>query len=54
MADIDKIIELLEKEYPVVRCTLDYTDPVHLLVATQLSAQCTDERVNKTTPELFA
>ena len=53
MTDINKIIELLEKQYPAVRCTLDYTSPVHLLVATQLSAQCTDERVNKTTPELF-
>jgi endonuclease III len=39
--------------YPEARCSLDYTSPLELLVATILSAQCTDERVNKVTPELF-
>ena len=48
-----KIIELLEAEYGRVVCTLDYVNPLHLLVSTQLSAQCTDERVNMVTPALF-
>ncbi|MFZ5979851.1 MAG: endonuclease III [Candidatus Zixiibacteriota bacterium] len=47
------IIRLLQKHYPRARCTLNF-DTVHqLLVATILSAQCTDERVNKVTPDLF-
>lgn len=49
-----EIIKLLKREYPDVRCFLDYATPFQLLVATILSAQCTDERVNKTTPALFA
>ncbi len=44
----------LEALYPDVRCTLDYENPLHLLVMTSLAAQCTDERVNQVTPELFA
>lgn len=48
-----KIIELLEKEYPVAECTLNYSDPFHLLVATRLAAQCTDARVNTVAPALF-
>ena len=53
MIDIYNIIKLLEKEYPIVRCTLDFVNPLQLLISTQLAAQCTDERVNKTTPQLF-
>ena len=48
--------EVLAEEYPgdaVALCELDHHDPFELLVATILSAQCTDERVNMTTPELF-
>jgi len=48
-----KVIELLEKEYPQAKIALKYKDPLELLVATILSAQCTDERVNKVTPILF-
>ncbi len=46
-------VEALEKEYPEAICSLDYEDPLQLLIATRLSAQCTDERVNKVTPALF-
>ena len=48
-----KIIELLEKEYPKSRIALNYSNPLELLVATILSAQCTDERVNRVTKSLF-
>ncbi len=48
------LLARLTKLYPDATCTLDYETPVQLLVATILSAQCTDERVNKVTPELFA
>ena len=44
----------LAQEYPDARCALDYESPLQLLIATVLSAQCTDERVNSVTPELFA
>ena len=44
---------LLTKNYPNVRCELDYANAFQLLVATVLSAQCTDKRVNQTTPALF-
>ena len=47
------IIRLLRREYPEARCTLDYSNPLELLVATILSAQCTDERVNLVTADLF-
>ncbi|MFN3925805.1 MAG: endonuclease III [Pseudanabaenaceae cyanobacterium] len=43
----------LKRLYPDAKCSLDYGTPVQLLVATILSAQCTDERVNMVTPELF-
>lgn len=46
-------IELLKKEYPEVKCALTYTLPHELLIATRLSAQCTDKRVNMVTPALF-
>lgn len=48
-----KVISLLEKEYPRSRIALTYNNPLELLVATILSAQCTDERVNKVTQTLF-
>ena len=51
---LNRIIELLEIEYPDAICSLVAKDPFHLLVATRLSAQCTDARVNLITPELFA
>ena len=47
------IIELLKTEYPAVKCALTYKKPHELLIATRLSAQCTDVRVNKVTPALF-
>ncbi len=47
------IFNLLKKNYPDAKCTLDYKNPLQLLVATILSAQCTDARVNKITPALF-
>ena len=49
-----EIIEKLKKAYPDAKCSLDFTTPFEMLVAVSLSAQCTDERVNKTTPALFA
>jgi endonuclease III len=48
------VIERLKDEYPEARCALLHADPYQLLVATILSAQSTDEMVNKTTPALFA
>jgi len=48
-----KVIELLEKEHPDAKIALHYTNPLELLVATILSAQCTDERVNLVTKTLF-
>jgi len=48
-----EILSILEKLYPDATCSLDYESIVQLLVATILSAQCTDERVNKVTPALF-
>ncbi len=53
MARTKEIISLLKKYYPDAKCSLDFKNPFELLVATVLSAQCTDERVNKVTPELF-
>jgi endonuclease-3 len=52
-AKILKIIGLLEQEYPKAKIALNYTNPLELLVATVLSAQCTDERVNIVTRILF-
>jgi endonuclease-3 len=49
-----KIIARLRREFPEARCALDHTSPLQLLVATILSAQCTDARVNMVTPALFA
>lgn len=47
-------VEALEKLYPEAICSLEYSDPFQLLIATRLSAQCTDKRVNMVTPDLFA
>jgi endonuclease-3 len=48
-----RVVEALEREYPEAVCALVHADPYQLLVATILSAQCTDARVNMVTPELF-
>lgn len=48
-----QIIKLLSEKYPSPKCALDHKTPWELLVATILSAQCTDKRVNMITPELF-
>jgi endonuclease III len=48
-----EILTRLKRLYPDATCSLTYNTPVQLLVATILSAQCTDERVNKVTPALF-
>lgn len=48
-----KTIDALKKEYPEVKCALTYEKPHELLIATRLSAQCTDVRVNMVTPKLF-
>lgn len=49
-----RIIARLKREFPAAQCALDHTSPLELLVATILSAQCTDARVNLVTPALFA
>jgi len=49
-----RAVEELKKIYPDALCSLEYESPFQLLVATRLSAQCTDARVNMVTPELFA
>lgn len=51
--DAVKIIEILKETYPDAKCSLDFTSPFEMMVSVMLSAQCTDERVNKTTPDLF-
>ena len=51
--DAVKLVEDLRKAYPDATCSLDFETPFQLVVAVMLSAQCTDERVNKTTPALF-
>ena len=48
-----QIVKELIKMYPDAKCSLDFTTPFEMLVAVCLSAQCTDERVNKTTPSIF-
>ena len=51
--DINKFVQILKTTYPDATCSLDFSTPFQLVVAVMLSAQCTDERVNKTTPKLF-
>ena len=53
MKDIPKILHILDQTYPKAKCSLDFNNPLELLVATVLSAQCTDERVNQVTKSLF-
>ena len=48
-----ELIEILKKSYPDAKCSLNFDSPFQLAIAVMLSAQCTDERVNKTTPVLF-
>ncbi|HVO35421.1 MAG TPA: endonuclease III, partial [Gemmatimonadales bacterium] len=50
---IGEILRRLERSYPDAKCSLDHKDPLQLLVATILSAQCTDARVNLVTKDLF-
>lgn len=52
--DIIEMLEILKKTYPDAKCSLDFNTPFEMLIAVILSAQCTDERVNKTTPNIFA
>ena len=52
--DAEKIIKTLIDFYPDAKCSLDFETPFQILVAVVLSAQCTDERVNKTTPAIFS
>lgn len=51
--EINKVLEILRDLYPDARAELDFTNPFELLIATILSAQCTDVQVNKTTSKLF-
>jgi endonuclease-3 len=53
MKDIPEILRILDRMYPKAKCSLDFKNPLELLVATVLSAQCTDERVNQVTKNLF-
>ena len=53
MKDINKILDVLEELYPDAQCELNYTTPFELLIATMLSAQCTDVRVNKVTESTY-
>jgi endonuclease-3 len=50
---VDFIIKALEEKYPQAKCSLEAASPLNLLIATRLSAQCTDSRVNMVTPALF-
>ncbi len=52
--EINDMIKILKNTYPDAKCSLDFKTPFQLVVAVMLSAQCTDERVNLTTPALFA
>jgi len=52
--NVVKLIEILKKTYPDAKCSLDFKTPFELVIAVMLSAQCTDERVNKTTPNIFS
>jgi len=53
-AKVAAVLKVLDAHYPGAHCTLDFKNPFQLLVATILSAQCTDVRVNQVTPALFA
>src|SRR5574344_402163 len=49
----EELVKILKKLYPDAKCSLIFNQPFELVVAVMLAAQCTDERVNRTTPELF-
>ena len=51
--NIKEFVQILKDTYPDATCSLDFETPFQMVVAVMLSAQCTDERVNKTTPQLF-
>lgn len=51
--EIINLVETLKRAYPDATCSLDFKTPFQMVIAVMLSAQCTDERVNKTTPALF-
>ena len=51
--EAETILNILRKTYPEATCSLDFKSPFQIVIAVMLSAQCTDERVNKTTPLLF-
>lgn len=53
MKNVNEILDILEETYPDAKCELNYTTPFELLIATMLSAQCTDVRVNIVTGEMF-
>ena len=52
-SDAKEIIKILKETYPEATCSLDFKNPFEMAIAVMLSAQCTDERVNKVTPKLF-
>lgn len=52
-SDAINVVKILKDTYPDAQCSLDFETPFQMVVAVMLSAQCTDERVNKTTPTLF-
>ena len=49
-----EIIKIFKDYYPDATCSLDFTTPFEMMISVMLAAQCTDERVNKTTPNLFS
>ncbi|MFR8103634.1 MAG: endonuclease III domain-containing protein [Clostridia bacterium] len=53
-SEVISLIEDLKRIYPDAKCSLDFTTPFEMLIAVILSAQCTDERVNKITPNIFS
>ena len=54
MTNIEKIVKALYNEYPDAKCSLEFTNPLELLISVMLSAQSTDAQINKLTPKLFA
>ncbi|MFH1744241.1 MAG: endonuclease III [bacterium] len=54
LSRVKKIVSILKREYPEIKCPLDYSTSLELLIASILSAQCTDVRVNMVTPKIFA
>ena len=52
-SEVIDFVNILKQTYPDAKCSLDFETPFQLAIAVMLSAQCTDERVNKTTPTLF-